>query len=210
MNAPHRTLLATAIAVALSGFTPTLVQAQAIPAPAADDAGKKDEEAKELDAITVTGSRIRRAGFDTLEPAIVVSEEYLKDRGLTNVADALNEIPGFGVGVTPEGGQSGFGVAVNFVNRFGLGSNRTLTLVNGRRYVSSNSPTIFGPAGPGQQVDLNVVPSLLVDRIENVAIGGAPTYGSDAIAGVVNVILKKDFEGLETTATYGITDRGDA
>lgn len=161
------------------------------------------------DAITVTGSRIRRAGFDTLEPALVVSQEYLNTRGLTNVADALNELPGFGVGVTPEGGQSGFGVGQNFVNRFGLGSNRTLTVVNGRRFVSSNAATIFGPAGPGVQVDLNVIPQIMVDRIENLTIGGAPTYGSDAIAGTVNIVLKKRFEGLEIRALTGITSRGD-
>jgi outer membrane receptor protein involved in Fe transport len=208
MNAPHRTLLASAIAVALYGFTPVVAVAQQGAAP--DDDEAKKESIQELETITVTGSRIRRAGFDTLEPAIVVDSEYIRDRGLTNVADALNELPGFGVGVTPEGGQSGFGVAVNFANRFGLGTNRTLTIINGRRTVSSNSPTIFGPAGPGLQVDLNIVPSLLVDRVENIAIGGAPTYGSDAIAGVVNVILKRDFEGLETTATYGITEEGDA
>lgn len=206
MKACHRTLLATAIAAVLYGFTPVPGFAQQ--AAAEDDEAEKPK-VQELEPITVTGTRIRRAGFDTLEPAIVVNEDYLKNRGLTNVADAINELPGFGVGVTPEGGQSGFGVAVNFVNRFGLGTNRTLTLINGRRAVSSNSPTIFGPAGPGLQVDLNVVPSLLVDRIENIAIGGAPTYGSDAISGVVNVILKRDFEGLDTTATYGITQEGD-
>lgn len=124
--------------------------------------------------IVVTGSRIPRVGFDTLEPASVVSSEYLETRGLTNVADALNEIPGFGVGVNPDGNQAGFGVGQNFVSRFGLGSARTLTLVNGRRFVSTNAPSIFGNT-PGQQVDLNVIPSELVDRIENVAIGGAPT-----------------------------------
>jgi outer membrane receptor protein involved in Fe transport len=216
MIGTKRTLLSSAIAIAISGLLSAPVwsapqgTANSAETEDADSDDAKKAQARTLDEVTVTGSRIKRAGFDTLEPAVVVSEAYLKDRGLTNVADALNEIPGFGVGVTPEGGQSGFGVAVNFVNRFGLGSNRTLTLVNGRRYVSSNAPTIFGPAGPGLQVDLNVVPSLLVDRIENVAIGGAPTYGSDAIAGVVNVILKRDFEGLETTATYGITEEGDA
>lgn len=159
--------------------------------------------------ITVTGSRIRRAGYDTLEPALVVSQEYLDKRGLTNVADALNELPGFGVGVTPEGGQSGFGVGQNFVNRFGLGTNRTLTVVNGRRFVSSNAASIFGPAAPGLQVDLNVIPQIMVARIENLTIGGAPTYGSDAIAGTVNIILKRKFEGLELRATSGITERGD-
>ena len=130
------------------------------------------ETASDQQLIVVTGSRIPRAGFDTLEPATVVSSEYLETRGLTNVADALNEIPGFGVGVTPEGGQSGFGVGQNFVNRFGLGTARTLTLVNGRRFVSSNAPTIFGPAAPGLQVDLNVIPTELIERVENLAIGG--------------------------------------
>lgn len=168
----------------------------------------KEAEA-ESDTIIVTGTRIKRAGYDTLEPATVVSAAYLEARGITNVADALNEIPGFGIGVTPEGGQSSFGVGQNFVNRFGLGTARTLTLVNGRRYVSSNAPTIFGPAAPGSQVDLNVIPSIMVERTENISIGGAPTYGSDAIAGTVNVILKKNFDGIEVRGLTGITSRGD-
>lgn len=167
-----------------------------------------DTKANEPETIVVTGSRIRRAGFDSLEPATVVSEAYLEVRGLTNIADALNEIPGFGVGVNPDGNQAGFGVGQNFVNRFGLGSARTLTLVNGRRFVSTNAPSIFGNT-PGLQVDLNVIPSALVERIENIAIGGAPTYGSDAIAGTVNVILKRNFEGVEVRGLSGLTERGD-
>lgn len=165
----------------------------------------------EEELIQITGSRIRRGGFDQLEPALIISQAYLNTRGLTNVADALNELPGFGVGVTPEGGQSGFGVGQNFVNRFGLGSARTLTVVNGRRFVSSNAASIFGPTGGnGLQVDLNVIPQIMVDRIENITIGGAPTYGSDAIAGTVNVVLKRKFEGLELRGGVGLADRGDA
>lgn len=113
------------------------------------------------------------------------------------------------MGVTPEAGQASFGTGVNFVSRFGLGSNRTLTLVNGRRVVTSNPLTIFGGAAPGNQVDLNGIPTQLIDRVENLAVGGAPTYGSDAIAGVVNVILKDDYDGAEVNFTYGLTDRGD-
>ena len=176
-----------------------------------DDKDKKespDNKSQTIEKVTVTGSRIIRAGFDTLEPATVVTRKTIEDLGLTNIAEALR-VPGFGAGVTPEGGQSSFGVAVNFVNRFGLGTARTLTLVNGRRVVSSNTPSIFGPAGPGLQVDLNMIPTQLVDRIENLAIGGAPTYGSDAIAGVVNIITRRDFEGFETNATFGRTERGD-
>lgn len=168
-----------------------------------------ESQAQQLDVVTVTGSRIPRAGYDTLEPAISVSREEIDRRGLTNVADALNEIPGFGVGVTPEGGQASFGAGVNFVNRFGLGSNRTLTLVNGRRFVSSNPVTIFGPTAPGLQVDLNAIPTQLVERVDNLTVGGAPTYGADAIAGTVNLILRQDFEGFEFGTTMGITERGD-
>jgi outer membrane receptor protein involved in Fe transport len=167
-----------------------------------------DEASTGKDTIVVTGSRIKRAGYDTLEPATVVSKEYLEARGLTNVADALNEMPSFAPGVNPTGNQSSFGVGQNFVNRFGLGSNRTLTLVNGRRFVSTNAPSIFGNT-PGLQVDLNVIPTQLVERIENIAIGGAPVYGSDAIAGVVNVILKKNYQGIGVQALGGITSRGD-
>ena len=165
-------------------------------------------QAQEVEELVVTGSRIPRVGFDTLEPATVVAREYIDQRGLTNVADALNEIPGFGVGVTPQGDQASFGTGVNFMNRFGLGSNRTLTLVNGRRFVASNPPTLFGPAAPGIQVDLNAVPTALIERVENLAIGGAPTYGADAIAGVVNVITLRNYEGVEFAGTYGITEHG--
>jgi outer membrane receptor protein involved in Fe transport len=158
--------------------------------------------------VVVTGTRIARAGFDTLEPATVIGAEYVAARGLTNVADALNESPGFGTGTTPEGGQSTYGPGVNFVNRFGLGSNRTLTLINGRRFISSNTPSIFGPAAPGNQVDLNFVPTILLDRVENLTVGGAPTYGADAIAGVVNVKLRRDFAGLSAFGQYGQLEDG--
>jgi outer membrane receptor protein involved in Fe transport len=158
--------------------------------------------------IVVTGSRVVRAGFDTLEPATVVTRERMEQQGLTNVADALR-VPGFSAGVTPESGQSSFGVGLNFVNRLGLGSSRTLTLINGRRVVSSNTPSIFGPASPGLQVDLNIVPVQMVERVENLTIGGAPTYGADAIAGVVNVITRRSFKGFEVNATAGQTDRSD-
>jgi outer membrane receptor protein involved in Fe transport len=169
---------------------------------------QEQEDDKALQEVVVTGSRIVRAGYDTLEPASVVTAEYIESRGLTNVADALNETPGFGAGVTPEGGQSTFGPGLNFVNRFGLGSNRTLTLINGRRFVSSNAPSIFGPAAPGSQVDLNFIPTILLDSVENLAVGGAPTYGSDAIAGVVNVKLKKDFEGVRAFGQFGQLEDG--
>lgn len=174
-----------------------------------DDTASGEDTGRE---IIVTGSRIPRAGFDTIQPALVTSAEQIDARGYTNVGQALSELPAFGVpGNSNVGAQAGsFGAGQTFADFFSLGSQRTLTLVNGRRFVSSNTSSIFGPVASGSQVDLNVIPATLVERIETVAVGGAPIYGSDAIAGTVNIIMKKDFEGLELKAQTGLSQRGDA
>jgi outer membrane receptor protein involved in Fe transport len=169
----------------------------------------KDSDNVKESTIVVTGSRIKLPNLRSLEPTVSVDSQYLEDRNITNLADALNEIPGFRLSVTPNGAQGGFGQGVNFINSFGLGTQRNLTLLNGRRVVSSNVATVFGNAAPGTQVDLNILPTLLVDRTDRVSVGGAPVYGSDAIAGVTNVILKKNYTGLNVTGTLGITEQGD-
>jgi outer membrane receptor protein involved in Fe transport len=165
--------------------------------------------AREESRIVVTGTRIPGADQRALEPAVVTPHERLEDRALTNIADVLNEEPGTRGSVTPAGSQNTFGQGVNFVALYGLGTQRTLTLVDGRRMVSSNVPSAFTNAAPGTQVDLNAIPTILVDRVERVAVGGAPVYGTDAIAGTVNVILRRRLTGLETRASSGITSRGD-
>ena len=172
----------------------------------------RDAEGQEATSndVFVTGSRIPRPrNLTSLEPSVTVTKDYIEARGLTNIADALNEQPLFRGSVTPAGAQSGFGQGVNFVNQFGLGSNRTLVLVNGRRFVTSNVPSLFGPGSAGTQVDLNVLPTIAVDHIDNISIGGAPVYGSDAIAGTTNIILRNRFTGLEVDGTSGITQEGD-
>lgn len=176
----------------------------------ASDALAPDAVSNTQSPIVVTGSRIRRPEIVGTEPTSSISDQYYEDRNITNAADALNELPQFRSSVTQRGDQAGYGAGVNFVNTFGLGSNRTLSLVNGRRVVSSNLPSLFSAGGPGVQVDLNIIPTNLIERIDNVFVGGAPVYGSDAIAGTVNIILKDDYEGLELTGTSGISDRGDA
>jgi outer membrane receptor protein involved in Fe transport len=165
-----------------------------------------------LTTVVVTGSRIARPDLDNLQPTTTITAERFEQRQLTNVIDALNEVPAFAPPTASAVGLQGssFGVAQSFADFFGLGSQRTLTLVNGRRFVSSNTPSIFGPDNAGQQVDLNVIPTKLIERVDVVAVGGAPVYGSDAIAGTVNIILKKDFEGLDLDVRYGQTERGDA
>ena len=169
----------------------------------------EDGTGRRIAPIVVTATRIASAAQANLEPRVTLDGQYLKSRNLTNIADALNEVPGFRGSVTPDGVQNTYGQGVNFVNLYRLGSARTLTLVDGRRMVSSSVPTIFSQASPGSQVDLNAIPAILVQRIETIGIGGAPVHGSDAIAGTVNIILKRDFSGLELSATAGITQDGD-
>ena len=174
-----------------------------------DTRPKKDEV---LDEVVVTGSRIARPETERLQPTTVITADTLDKRGITNVVDALSELPEFG---QPDnslvGLQSGFGVGQSFANFFSLGSQRTLTLVDGRRFVPGNSPSIFGATGNGgEQVDLNSIPTQLIDRVEAVAVGGAPIYGSDAIAGTVNIILKHNYEGLDVDADGGTSTHGDA
>lgn len=216
-------------ALATAGF-PQVALAQDTAAPAATGAQNCDDLAVQTDrdaclaarndsqvgqpanSIVVTGSRIARRGYDTVEPVQVVSNQQIEARGFNTLGQALNELPSFGVpDSSPVGLQSSFGPGQSFVNFFGLGSQRTLTLVNSHRFVGSNTAAIFGPTGSGgDQVDLNVIPTKLIDRVEIVAVGGAPIYGSDAIAGTINVILRRDYEGLDLDAQTGITEFGDA
>jgi iron complex outermembrane recepter protein len=198
--------LAAAIgSLAFSGMLPgAWADDQSVPRP--------PEPQDELGEVVVTGSRIRRPELDRLQPTTVLSSEYIERGAYTNVIDALNQLPAFG---EPDssllGSQSAFGVGQSFAEFFSQGSQRTLVLVDGRRFVPASAPTIFGPVpSGGEQVDLDVIPTQLIDKIETIAIGGAPIYGSDAIAGTVNIILKHDYTGLDVDASAGISGQGDA
>lgn len=153
-----------------------------------------------LDEIVITGSRIRRTGFETLQPAVVLDREKLELNSGIDLASALNEQAGFSVPqVSPVDGQNSDSIGQNYVDYLGLGQQRTLTLVNGKRFPAGVSPTSVG----GLSVDLNMIPENLVERVETIAIGGAPIYGSDAISGTVNIILRDDFEGFEIFGVAG-------
>lgn len=183
---------------------------QSASADEAADVTTTDEASDDVQVITITGSRIRNPAVENLEPTLSIGQEFLQQRNFINVADALNNLPIVRGSVTPNENQGSSNVGVNFINLFGLGSQRSLTLINGRRVVSSNSPSNLGLANPGVQVDLNIIPTALIERVDIVSIGGAPVYGSDAIAGTVNFILKENFEGLELTGTSEITEQGDS
>jgi outer membrane receptor protein involved in Fe transport len=171
-----------------------------------------------LQEVVVTGSRIARPEFDNIEPTTAIDSKAFDQRGYLDVGQALAELPAFGVAPSSAANtQAGLGgIAQSFVDLYGLGSQRTLTLVNGRRFVSQSSATLFNAnantsnGGNGQQVDLNVIPTKLIDHVEVVSVGGAPIYGADAIAGVVNIILKKDYQGLDSDIQVGATGQGDA
>src|SRR6202035_1669366 len=164
-----------------------------------------------LQEVVVTGSRIARPEFDNLEPTTAIDSKTFDQRGYLDVGQALSELPEFGVAPSSAANtQAGLGgIAQRLVDLYGLGSQRTLTLVNGRRFVSESSATLFNSnantnnGGNGQQVDLNVIPTKLIDHVEVVKVGGAPIYGADAIAGVVNIILKKDYQGLDVDGQVG-------
>ena len=160
------------------------------------------EESKEtttLDRIEVTGSRIKRADIETSQPIFSLSREDITAQGLTSVGDVIQNITANGSTLNSTFNNGGNGeTRVSLRN---LGSNRTLVLVNGRRWV--------GGTGLGGAVDLNTIPTAAVERIEVLKDGASTIYGSDAIAGVVNVILRQNFEGAEANAYIGAFDKGD-
>lgn len=185
-------------------FASTMLAGVAIAAAMVAQPAMAQSEDQTVEEIVVTGSRIRRADTETSAPVGVVSSETLTDRGIVQVGQMLNQIssniPSFPIAA---GSGSAAGSGQQFPNLFGLGAGRTLTLVNGRRMVTSSQ-------GLGDRVvDTNVIPAGLVSRIEVVAAGGAAVYGSDAIGGVINYVLKDNFEGVELDAQYGISSRDD-
>ena len=166
-----------------------------------------------IEEIVVTGSRIQRSPTEYLLPTVSIDGDYLDNRGSLNLGEAINEIPLFSTAGNDDYdfNQAATDVGLTFVDLFGLGSERTLTVLNGRRMVSSSSPQPNRATGSsGLQVDINSIPTALVERIDTVTVGGAPIYGADAIAGVVNVILRDDFEGFELDAQGSQSQEGDA
>jgi iron complex outermembrane recepter protein len=159
-------------------------------------------EEGESKAIVVTGSRIAKTETDSNIPIAVVSSESIQQDAALNVQDLLQELPQFGVGTSRTNSNfltSGNGTAT--LNLRSLASVRTLVLVNGRRHIS-------GFAG-SSSVDVNNIPTEFIDRIEVVTGGASSIYGSDAIAGVTNFILKDKFDGIEFRSQANLTGRGD-
>ncbi len=162
------------------------------------------EETRTLDKVTVTGSRIKRTEIEGPAPVTVITSEDIEREGFTTVYDALNTLTQFTGSVQNELTTNGFTPNANVVNLRGLGPGRTLVLINGRR--TADYPLPYN--SQSNFVNLASIPAAAVERIEVLSGGASAIYGSDAIAGVLNVITKKNFEGNELTLRGGTTTRG--
>jgi len=163
------------------------------------------EQATNLDRITVTGSNIPRTNTETPSPVQVVSRQEIDRTGKTSLSEYLQTLTADGAGSIPKSFGSGFAGGGAGISLRGLGAGSTLVLLNGRRMAS------YGLADDGQKVftDLSTIPLDAVERVEVLKDGASAIYGSDAIAGVVNIILRSDFQGAILRGSYGVSGDGD-
>ena len=182
----NRTVLASTISALLAGTGAAHAQDQG------------------LEEITVTGSRIVRRDLEAASPIMTIDTQRLENSSTLSIESVLNQMPQF----VPEGTQFDQGIqagptaslGIGSVNLRGIGPNRTLVLVDGRRAQPANAALI---------IDVNTIPSAAIERVETITGGASAVYGADAMAGVVNFILKKDFEGVDMDFQTGMTAEGD-
>ncbi|HWK75483.1 MAG TPA: TonB-dependent receptor [Povalibacter sp.] len=167
---------------------------------AGDESARGSEE---LTTVTVTGSRIVRDGYEAPTPVSVLGAEQLEAMAVTNIADAVNRLPALAGSLTPRNNSSqvsGGTAGINLLNLRALGATRTLVLLDGKRIVGS---TLSGG------VDVNGIPNELISRVDVVTGGASAVYGSDALSGVVNFVLDKEYTGIKASLEGGMTSRGD-
>ncbi|MGC1271279.1 MAG: TonB-dependent receptor plug domain-containing protein, partial [Croceibacterium sp.] len=194
---------ATAAAIlALAAFPAAAYAAEDVPVPAVETA-EAAEPADAGETILVTGSRIVRNGNDAPTPVSVISTEEIQAESPANIADFVNTLPSVSGSQTAannsgslSNGQSG----ISALNLRSLGQNRTLVLLDGQRSVGSTATGL---------VDINTFPQALISRVEVVTGGASSVYGSDAVAGVVNFILDRNYTGIKADYEYGVTTYGD-
>lgn len=186
----ERLLASTMIAgAALIGFA----------APAMAQSTSGEEQASQVSDIVVTGSRIRVRDTTGSSPIVTVGAEQLEEIGTATIETYLNALPQLSPSLTKTNNNPSSGGAA-FLDLRQLGTSRGLTLVNGRRLV---------PGSSSGAVDISILPSGLMDRVEIITGGASAVYGADAVSGVVNFILKDDFEGAQVSAQYGISQEND-
>jgi iron complex outermembrane recepter protein len=199
-------ILALAL-MSVSGTAHAQVPQEALPQqpeePVTPDIQQAAPESQE--GIVVTGTRIRTQQYDAANPVVSVDAAAIQDAGVTNLTEFLTENPAL-VGSYDQNAGSGTnsgigGTGLNLLNLRNLGTNRTLVLVDGRRHVA---------AVPGSaSIDINTIPVDLIERVDVLTGGASAIYGADAVTGVVNLIMRRDFEGLSARMQAGISEYGD-
>lgn len=198
MKSPRETLLRStmlggAIGVLVFGASGFAFAQESVP----------QDDSTTIEEVIVTGSRIRVQDYVAANPVTSVTAEAIENSGQTNLTDFLTEIPALAQSLTLQEGAdtSTPGLAgLNLLDLRGLGTDRTLVLVNGRRHVASS---------PGSaSVDVNSIPVALIERTEVLTGGASAVYGADGVSGVVNFILKDDFEGVDIRTQYGTSEAG--
>ena len=190
---PEPTLKTKARALSLAVLSPIV----ALPAVAT---AQQDQNVRQYEEVVITGSRIKRADLESSSPVAVISRVELEAAGAADVGEVLRRLPAV-TGASSSNRTGGDTDGITTIDLRGIGDNNTLVLINGRRAVQRD---IDG------QVDLSSVPMEVVERIEVLKDGASAVYGSDAIAGVVNIITKKNFEGLMINAERGQSRYSDA
>lgn len=187
-----------ALSCGLLCLAPVGAMAQTAPASAAE-ASADTAELSRVEEIVISASRINREGFTAPTPTTVLGDLDFKQSVFSNVGAVLNDFPSFRPSETPVTSSANTGSGLTQADLRGLGPSRTLVLVDGRRQVPTTR-TGF---------NLNMIPFSLVERVEVVTGGASAAWGSGAVAGVVNIILDKDFDGLKADVQYGVSSRGD-
>jgi iron complex outermembrane receptor protein len=187
-RAVRRALVTSAVAAATVSSLPAQAQEQA-----ADEATQ---------TVTVTGSRIQRQDYEATSPVVTIDSQFLNQAGTVQLDTVLNQLPQLvpSLTTTSNNPSANGGAGQALIDLRGFGVERTLVLLNGTRLM---------PTYTNGQVDLNQIPAALIENIEILTGGASSTYGSDAVAGVVNVVLKKNFSGAELNADFGQTSESD-
>ncbi len=212
-------LLSSVALTALCGVCIVPAQAQDMTAPAAsssDPAPPASQEAAPMETVTpattaastpaiqeivVTGSRLTTSGFSAPTPVTVVGNDFINKRAPSTIGDALSQIPAFRPTTgTTQGTGNTFAPGQAVLDLRGLGSTRTLVLIDGQRPIPTQANGTF---------DTNMIPVALIDRVDIVTGGASAAYGSDAVAGVVNFVLNDKLQGIKGTMQAGISQRGD-
>jgi iron complex outermembrane receptor protein len=201
----NETFLARTIRRLFAGGGAVGLAILALPAPALAQDTAPPADARPVQRVAITGSNIRRSEAETASSVITVNRADIEKSGKATVAELLQTLAVDNQGSVPASFGAGFAAGASGISLRGLGAASTLVLLNGRRIAP------YGLADDGQKqfADLNIIPTDAVDRIEVLKDGASAIYGSDAIAGVVNVILRKDYTGNTVRVQQGVTEDGD-